>query len=76
MIDALERAVRLSPLDPLGHLVKFAFALAHVQSEHYEEAIEWADRALIQKAGFFNAMCIRAEALRTARPARRRARMG
>ena len=61
-IDALERAVRLSPLDPLGHLAKFSFALAHLQSGRYEEAIEWTDRALIQKPGFFNAMCIRAAA--------------
>lgn len=61
-IGALEHAVRLSPLDPLGHMVKFAFAVAHLQSQRYEEAIEWADRALVQKAGFFHAMCIRAVA--------------
>jgi adenylate cyclase len=61
-IDALERAVRLSPLDPLGHLVKFGFGVAHLQSSHYEEAVEWTDRALIQKPGFLQAMCIRAAA--------------
>ena len=61
-IQALECAVRLSPLDPLGHLVKFGFALAHLQSKRYEEAIEWTDRALIEKPGFFNAMCVRAAA--------------
>jgi TolB-like protein/class 3 adenylate cyclase/Tfp pilus assembly protein PilF len=61
-IDALERAARLSPLDPLGHLVKFAFALAHLQSKRYEEAIDWADRALTQKPAFFNAMCVRTTA--------------
>src|SRR5260370_33264927 len=48
-IDALERAVRLSPLDPLGHLVKFGFGLAHLQSSHYEEAVGRAPRELIQK---------------------------
>jgi TolB-like protein/class 3 adenylate cyclase len=61
-LKALERAMRLSPLDPLGHLVKFAFALAHLQSGRYEEAIEWADRALIQKPGFTNAMIVRTAA--------------
>jgi adenylate cyclase len=54
--------MRLSPLDPLGHLVKFAFALAHLQSGRYEEAIEWADRALMQKPGFTNAMIVRTAA--------------
>src|SRR5260370_2593522 len=55
-IDALERAVRLSPLDPLGHLVKFGFGLAHLQSNHYQEAVEWTDRALIQKSRFLQAI--------------------
>ena len=61
-IEALERATRLSPLDPLGHLVKFGFALAHLQSGRYEQAIEWADRALIQRPGFINAMVVRTAA--------------
>jgi tetratricopeptide (TPR) repeat protein len=61
-IAALERAERLSPLDPLGHLVKFGFAIAHLQSERYEEAIVWAERALIQKPGFLNAMITRTAA--------------
>lgn len=59
-IKALERAARLSPLDPLGHLVKFGFALANLQSGRYERAIEWTDQALIQKPGFVNAMVVRA----------------
>jgi adenylate cyclase len=61
-IEALERATRLSPLDPLGHLIKFGFALAHLQSGRYEKAIEWADRALIQKPSFTNAMIVRTAA--------------
>ena len=68
--------MRLSPLDPLGQLFKFAFALAHVQSKHYEEAIEWTDRALVQKPGFFNAMCISAEAWSHLGRRERSARMG
>jgi adenylate cyclase len=61
-IEALQQVMRLSPLDPLGHLVKFAFALAHLQSGRYEQAIEWADRALMQKPGFTNAMIVRTAA--------------
>ena len=61
-IEALQRVMRLSPLDPFGHLVKFGFALAHLQSGRYEQAIEWADRALIQKPGFTNAMVVRTAA--------------
>jgi tetratricopeptide (TPR) repeat protein len=61
-IEALQHVMRLSPLDPLGHLVKFAFALAHLQSARYEQAIEWADQALMQRPGFTNAMLVRAAA--------------
>jgi tetratricopeptide (TPR) repeat protein len=61
-IEALQRMRRLSPLDPLGHLVKFASALAHLQSARYEEAIEWADQALIERPGFTNAMLVRTAA--------------
>ena len=61
-IEALQHVTRLSPLDPFGHLVKFAFALAHLQSARYQQAIEWADRALIQKPGFTNAMIVRTAA--------------
>jgi adenylate cyclase len=61
-IEALERVTRLSPIDPFGHLVKFAFAIAYLQSGRYEQAVEWADRALIQKPGFINAMIARTAA--------------
>jgi hypothetical protein len=37
-IQALERVARLSPLDPLGHLVKFAFALAKIQKPGFLNA--------------------------------------
>jgi len=39
-----------------------ALAVVHGQSGRYEQAIEWADRALIQKPGFVNAMIARAAA--------------
>jgi len=52
----------LSPLDPLSHLFKFTFAVAHLQSQHYEQAIDWADQTLVHRPGFINAMIIRTAA--------------
>jgi len=45
-IQAFERAMRLSPLDPLVHYFTGGLAMAHVIAGRYEEAIEWADRSL------------------------------
>ena len=42
-IEALARAVRLSPLDPLGYFFNGGLALAHLALGQYEEALEWAD---------------------------------
>ncbi len=61
-IEALQQVTRLSPLDPLGFLVKFTFALAHLQSARYEQAIQWVDQTLIERPGFTNAMLLRAAA--------------
>jgi len=45
-IEAYQRAMRLSPLDPLVHYFAGGLAMAHVIAGRYEEAIEWADRSL------------------------------
>jgi TolB-like protein len=45
-IEGFQRAMRLSPLDPLGHIFTGGVAAAHVSAGRYEEAIEWADRSL------------------------------
>src|SRR6516164_3548542 len=45
-IEAFERAMRLSPLDPLGHLFTCGMAFAHTAAGRYEETLEWADRSL------------------------------
>jgi Flp pilus assembly protein TadD len=45
-IEALQRAMRLSPLDPQRWMFEGGLALAHLVAGRYEEAIEWADRAL------------------------------
>jgi adenylate cyclase len=45
-IEAIERARRLSPFDPLAFLYASNIAAAHLASRRFEQAIEWADRAL------------------------------
>ena len=44
-IEAFERAMRLSPLDPLGYLFAAGIALAHLGAGRYEEALQWVDRS-------------------------------
>ncbi len=45
-IEALERAMRLSPLDLFGRAFTAGLALAHLVAGRYVEAAEWADRSL------------------------------
>jgi tetratricopeptide (TPR) repeat protein len=51
-IEALERAIRLSPLDPWGARA-FAYGLAaYLAVGRYEQVIEWADRSLAAQPGY------------------------
>jgi TolB-like protein/class 3 adenylate cyclase/Tfp pilus assembly protein PilF len=45
-IEAFERAMRLSPLDPLHGTFTGGIAWAHLLAGRYAEAVEWADRSL------------------------------
>jgi TolB-like protein len=45
-IQAFDRALRLSPFDPLGYLIAAALGSAHLAARRFEEATKWADRAL------------------------------
>jgi TolB-like protein/class 3 adenylate cyclase/predicted Zn-dependent protease len=45
-IEALERARRLSPFDPYAFVCAANIALVHLAARRFEQAIEWADRAL------------------------------
>jgi TolB-like protein/class 3 adenylate cyclase len=45
-IEALERAMRLSPLDRLGRVFATGIAYAHIAAGRYEKALDWADRSL------------------------------
>jgi tetratricopeptide (TPR) repeat protein len=58
-IEALQRAMRLSPLDPMGPGLKSALATAHFFAGRHEEAMEWVDRALHERPNFDPAMAIK-----------------
>ena len=51
-IEKLERAMRLSPSDPAAYWTYHGFALAHFSERRYEEAVEWAGRAVLQNPEF------------------------
>jgi TolB-like protein/Flp pilus assembly protein TadD len=45
-IEALERAMRLSPLDRLARAFFTGIAYAHIAAGRYEKTLEWAERSL------------------------------
>jgi TolB-like protein/class 3 adenylate cyclase/Tfp pilus assembly protein PilF len=47
-IEAFQRAMRLSPLDPLNFTFAGGIAFAHLFARRFAEAVEWADRSLNQ----------------------------
>jgi tetratricopeptide (TPR) repeat protein len=51
-IDRVERAMRLSPLDPFAYLAQGSVALAHFAAGHYEEALSWAQRSIRERPNF------------------------
>ena len=51
-IEAADRALRLSPFDPLGFYIFASLALAHLLAGRFEQAIEWADRSLHDQPRF------------------------
>jgi TolB-like protein/class 3 adenylate cyclase len=58
-IEACDRARRLSPFDPLGFLCAAASAAAHLAAGHFDQSIEWADRALHDQPCWVVAMRIK-----------------
>jgi TolB-like protein/class 3 adenylate cyclase len=45
-IEAFDRALCLSPFDPLAYWRACGLALAHLAARRFRQAIEWADRSL------------------------------
>jgi len=58
-IEAVERARRLSPFDPLAFWYALNIALAHLYARRFEQAIEWADRALHEQPRIVTAMLLK-----------------
>jgi tetratricopeptide (TPR) repeat protein len=60
-IEAFERAIRLSPLDPLGgRAFTIGLAGAHFAAGRYEKAIGWADRSLAAQPDYRGALRVKA----------------
>lgn len=59
-IEHLQRAIRLSPLDPLIFIVQNGIVLAHFFAGRYEEALDWAQRALRQNPNYAAALIMAA----------------
>jgi TolB-like protein/class 3 adenylate cyclase len=62
--EAFQRAMRLSPLDPLGFVFTGGLALAHFAMAKFDQAIIWADRSLDQQLN--NAQALRTKLAATA----------
>jgi adenylate cyclase len=55
-IDAIRRAMRLSPLDPATNAFKWILGYALMQAGRYDEANEWIDRSLHDRPSFHAAI--------------------
>jgi tetratricopeptide (TPR) repeat protein len=62
-IEAIERARRLSPFDPYTFFYAGSIAVAHLAARRFEQAIEWADRALHDQPRMVTAMRVKVVAL-------------
>jgi TolB-like protein len=58
-VEAFQRAMRLSPLDPLSHHFACGFAFAYLFMGRFEEAREWADRSFDRDARFTPALRVK-----------------
>jgi TolB-like protein len=62
-IEALQRAMRLSPLDPQGPSIKSGLAGAHLVAGRYQEALDWADRSLHEQPHYSPALRVKVVSL-------------
>jgi TolB-like protein/Flp pilus assembly protein TadD len=61
-IEHFERAMRLSPLDPLTYFASTGMALTHALAGRYDEAISWATKALHEQPNWATALRVSAMA--------------
>jgi TolB-like protein/class 3 adenylate cyclase/Flp pilus assembly protein TadD len=58
-IEAIDRARRLSPFDPLAFFYAFNIAVAHLAARRFDQANEWVDRALHEQPRLAIAMRVK-----------------
>jgi adenylate cyclase len=58
-IEAFERAIRLSPLEPQAYLFTTGMARAHLTAGRYEEAMVWIDRAIAEQPRLITSLRIK-----------------
>jgi adenylate cyclase len=58
-IAAFRRAMRLSPMDPIAFAFAAGMGMAHLAAKQFDEAIDWADRALHDQPRFLTALRIK-----------------
>jgi len=61
-IEAFEHATRLSPLDRLRRTFLTGTGLAHLYAGRYDDALDWAERALREEPEYTNALRLKAVA--------------
>jgi adenylate cyclase len=61
-IEACERAARLSPSDPFAYLNAMGRGIAHLVAGRFDQAVEWADRALHDQPRLATALRVKAAA--------------
>ena len=59
-IEHFERAMRLSPLDPLTYFASTGMGFAHTFAGRYDEAISWATKALHEQPNWATALRVAA----------------
>ncbi len=57
-IENIEKAMRLSPHDPLMFMFLSITAFAHFTAERYEEALDWAKRSLRRRPDYPLTHCV------------------
>ncbi len=55
-LDHLERAMRMSPFDPLMFGIQNGFAMAHFIAKRYAEAVSWAEKSLRERPDYLASM--------------------
>jgi len=59
-IEALQRAMRLSPLDPLRWIFFGGMSFANLVARRFDEAIDWADRSIREQPRYASAYRMKA----------------